>query len=113
MIVLNGNSATVTIQLTKGSTFVLPIVKTSGTSLPDFTTLTWTGGIYTQADGELVSAFTVSASDATHVTVTISATITATLEWQGVKYGFNIKGTTGSTVYIPIKGSVVVNRADG
>ena len=113
MTVLNGNSATATIQLTKGSTFVLPIVKTAGTSLPDFTTLTWTGGIYTQSDGELVSAFTVTASDSTHLTITISATITADLEWQGVKYGYNIKGTTGSTVYIPLKGSVVVHRADG
>ena len=112
MIVLNGNSATATIQLTKGGTFTLPITKGTGT-FPDFDDLTWTGGIYTQSDGELVSAFTVAASSATALTITISATITAALEWQGVSYGFNIKGTTGSTVYIPIKGNVVVHRADG
>lgn len=113
MTILNGNSAVASIRLTKGSTFVLPIQRESGTGIPNFTTLTWTGNIYTLSDSEVVSAFTVTATDADNLTMTISAAITATLEWQGVNYGFNIKGTTGSTVYIPVKGSVIVDRADG
>lgn len=113
MITLNGNSAVAAIRLTKGTTFTLPIQRESGTGIPNFTTLTWTGTLYTLSDSETVSTFTVTASDADNLTMTISATITAALEWQGVKYGFNIKGTVGSTVYIPVKGSVIVDRADG
>lgn len=113
MIILNGNSGLATIRFTKGTTFVLPIQRESGTGIPNFTTLTWVGTIYTLSDSATVSTFTVTASDADNLTMTISAAITATLEWQGVKYGFNIKGTVGATVYIPVKGSVIVDRADG
>jgi len=114
MTVLNGNSAVGTIKLTKGATYTLPIVRTSGTGIPNFTTLTWTFNIYTQSDGELFSDdATVIASDADNLLITIPASVTSTMEWSGVKYGFTLKGVTGSTAYIPLKGGVIVERADG
>lgn len=110
MTILPNNSAIGTIQFTKGTTFVLPIERTAGTALPDFTTLTWTGGIYTLIDETLVSDFTVTASDADNITVTISATITGALTAGKDKYGFNIIGTVGSTVYNVFKGGIIVHR---
>ena len=105
-------SAIANIQVTKGATYTLPIVRSSGTAVPDFTTLTWTGGIYTLGDDTLVSAFTVTASSADNLTLTISATITASLSTT-VKYGYKVQATTGSTVYIPLKGAIIVNRNNG
>lgn len=113
MIVLNGNSATVTIQLTKGSTFTLPFVRPSGSTFPAFTARTWTFTIFTQADGESFATGTVTVTDADNMSVVVTAATTATLEWNNTKYGYNLKGTSGAVVDIPIKGNVVVHRADG
>lgn len=112
MIVLNGNSADVTIQLTKGSTFTLPFVRPSGSTFPAFTSRTWTLTIFDTSNETEVATGTVTVTDADNMSAVVTAATTATLEWSGVDYGFNLKGTSGAVVDIPIKGALLVRRSD-
>ena len=107
------NSALAQWTITQGATAVLTINRESGTVIPDFTTLSWTGTIYTLSDSATVTTFTVTASSADVLSVTITAAATAALSWNGVDYGFNISGTLSSTVYTPIVGSLIVKRKHG
>lgn len=113
MIVLNNNSATIAIQLTKGSTCTIPVTRPSGSTFPAFTSRTWEFNIYTQSNGTEIANGTVTVTDADNMSIVIPASVSATLEWSNVKYGHNLTGTSGAIVDIPIKGSLVVNRADG
>lgn len=113
MIVLNNYTETVVINLTKGATWSIPIVRPAGSTHPDFTTRTWEFPIFTQANETEIANGTITVIDADNMRAVIPASVTAALEWNGVKYGFNINATTGEIVDIPLKGNIVVHRADG
>lgn len=113
MIVLNNNSATIAIQFTKGSTCTIPVSRPAGSTFPAFTARTWEFNIYTQSNGTEIANGTVTVTDADNMTIVIPASVTTTLEWSNVKYGYNLTGTSGAIVDIPIKGNLIVHRADG
>ena len=113
MIILNGNSVVIAIQLTKGSTCTIPVTRPSGSTFPAFTSRSWEFNIFTQANETEIANGTVTVTDADTMSIVIPASVSSTLEWSDVKYGHNLTGTSGAIVDIPIKGSLIVHRADG
>jgi len=113
MIIFDNNTVTAVINLTKGTTWTLPFTRPAGSTFPAFTSRTWTFNIFTQANETLIATGTVTVTDADTMSAVIPASVSDDLEWSGVKYGFNVKGTSGAIVDIPLKGSISVHRADG
>ncbi len=107
---LEENTGILNIPVRRGVTFSFAL--TGITGYGDVTTYTWTGLIQNAGDRTTATTWTVTATSANSLLITISATNLNLLVARG-KYVWYMQGVLGAKVVMPLTGEIGVKEKGG